>query len=458
MDIGSLKKIHMIGIGGVGVSAIAEILHENGVIVTGSDLKESDITKKLIAKGIKVFYGHIQDNLSIDTELLVYTSAINNENPEYLRALELDIPTLSRSQILGLLMKDYINSIAIAGTHGKSTTTSLTSVIIDRTDKKPTILIGADVKELNGNAKVGHKDILITEACEYRENFLDFNFNIGVILNIDEDHLDYFKDMNHIISTFEKFAQKIPKTGYLIINGDDLNSKRVINHSYCNVITFGIDTNSNVIAKNIEYNEFGYPSFDIFENDTFVFRATLSIVGTHNIYNALAAYCISKVVGVEVSIIKDSFLSFTGAKRRYELKGYFNGAPVIDDYAHHPTEIRATLDAVTRIKNKKVALVFQPHTYTRTKELLNEFAESFNNVDKLYIIDIYASREKDTGIIHSKDLIKLIKEKSVDVVYKESFEKVIEDIQTFLNEEWLFITMGAGNVNEIGEALINSKK
>ncbi|WIF95684.1 UDP-N-acetylmuramate--L-alanine ligase [Caminicella sporogenes] len=444
-----INRIHFIGIGGIGMSGIAEILLNNGYAVSGSDLKPSHITNKLKEKGAKIYIGHSEKNVD-NADLVVYTSAVKSDNPEIHKAKQLGIPILDRAQMLGEIMKEYKRSLAIAGAHGKTTTTSMISLIFEHANLNPTILIGGELKEINGNVKIGNKDYLITEACEYQENFLKFFPNVGVVLNIDEDHLDYFENLEHIVNTFIKFAKLIPKQGYLIINNDDYNTRKLLSHANCNIITYGINVESNFMAKNIIFNEKGYPSFEIlYKNDT-IGKISLKVLGYHNIYNALAAISTTYTLGVPMDKIKEKLEAFTGTHRRFEIIGEKNNIKVIDDYAHHPTEIKATLEAAKKYPHNRIWCIFQPHTFTRTKALLLDFASAFNNADNIIITDIYAAREKDTGEIHSKDLTNLIKKEGKNAVYIQNFEEIVEYLNENAKSKDIILTMGAGNIYEVG--------
>ncbi|BEP28187.1 UDP-N-acetylmuramate--L-alanine ligase [Helicovermis profundi] len=450
----NLKHIHLIGIGGIGVSAIAEILHMQNYIVTGSDLNSSQITKNLENKGIKIFYKHESTNIE-GADLIVYSAAVSDENVELIKAKELKLPTVGRAKMLGEILTTYKKSVAISGAHGKTTTTSMTSVILSDSNLDPTLLVGGEVKELGGNARFGHGDIIVTEACEYKDSFLNFIPTLGVILNIDEDHLDYYKNLEHIISSFIKFAQSIPKKGHLIINNDDYNAKKIIPHVNCNVITFGINIDSDIMAKNITFNDDGLPSFEVYINDEKFCDINLNIPGTHNIYNALASVAIAHFNGISGENISSSLNRFGGAKRRFDILGEYKNAKIIDDYAHHPTEIKATLSAAKKIPHNKIICVFQPHTYSRTSELLSEFSIAFKDSDELIITDIYASREKDTGKIHSQILVDLIIEEGQNAKYIKTFDEIEEYLDNIIEKNDILFTMGAGNIVNLGNKLVN---
>lgn len=448
------NNIHLVGIGGIGMSALAEILLDKGFRVSGSDIKSSHITQKLENKGIKIYIGHHEDNV-LDSDIIVYTSAVKSDNPEIAKAKVLDIPAIDRAEMLGQLMTEYTTSIAVSGMHGKTTTTSMISLIFEHAELNPTILVGGELSEIGGNVKIGSNDLLITEACEYKDNFLKFHPNVGIVLNVDEDHLDYFKDLDHILSTFSSFVKLIPKKGYLILNNDDYNVRKLIPHAHCNIITCGINIDSDFQATNITFSEAGYPSFDVIHNGKSLERFTLNIPGKHNIYNALASIVTAYTLEVPLVKIKEKLSEFKGTHRRFDILGKCNGVKVIDDYAHHPTEIKATLDATKKFPHNKIWCVFQPHTYSRTKALLLDFAKSFNDADKIVITDIYAAREEDNGQIHSKTLVDLIKQEGLDVTYISSFNEIVQYLKENTASDDIVLTMGAGNVYEVGEMLVN---
>ncbi len=455
INLKNIKKIHFIGIGGIGMSAIAEIMMNQGFSISGSDLKISNITTKLENKGANIYIGHSVDNVK-DSDLVVYTSAVGLDNPELSRAKEIGISILDRAEMLGLLMKNYKNSIAISGAHGKTTTTSMSSLIFNDADLNPTILVGGELKQIGGNVKIGSNDFLITEACEYKENFLKFRPTTSVILNIDEDHLDYFEDLNHIISTFNKFANLIPKKGYLFLNYDDYNVRRLASHVDCNVVSFGMNVESSFMAKNLTFDGNGYPNFEVFHNEKKIGSFKLNLPGQHNVYNALGAIALAYTFGIPADSIKSTLEDFKGTNRRFDILGKKDDIIIIDDYAHHPTEIKATLDAVKKYPHNRVWSIFQPHTYTRTKSLLLEFAASFKDADKVIITDIYAAREKDNGDIHSRDLVELIEKEGKDVVYIDSFDSIVGYLKNNAHPRDVVLTMGAGNIYEIGKMFLEA--
>jgi len=456
-DKHDIHHVHFIGIGGISMSAIAEVLINLGYTVSGSDMKASKITDKLIRKGALIKIGHHADHLP-ECDLVVYTAAIQQSNPELVKAKDLGIPVIDRAEMLGLLMKKFNNSVAVSGTHGKTTTTSMISLILEYSHYNPTIMVGGELDEIGGNVKIGGQDYFVTEACEYVESFLKFFPTVGVILNIDADHLDFFKDMNHIIQSFTKFAQLLPKNGSLIANNDDENVKKIFPKVQCNIITYGKNVDSDYQAHNITYNEQGFPSFDATYNSQHLGRFQLSIPGNHNIYNSLAAIACCNLVGVPVEKILLNLSRFKGTHRRFDILGKVNQITIVDDYAHHPTEVKATLEAAARYPHNRLWCIFQPHTYTRTKALLQDFASSFNHADSVIVTDIYAAREKNTGEIHSKDLALAISHHHKDAHYMDSFENTAEYIRNHIQPGDLVLTMGAGDIYKVGEMLLNTLK
>jgi UDP-N-acetylmuramate--alanine ligase len=447
------NKYHLIGIGGVGVSAIAEILQNRGYIVSGSDLKHSTLTDNLEKKGIKIYYSHEASHVE-EVDVVVYTTAVGIDNPELARAIQRGIPCITRADMLGIIMHGFKQSIAISGTHGKTTTTSMVAVILSHSDLDPTMLIGGEVKEIGSNAQVGKGDIIVTEACEYKESFLSFKPNISVVLNIEADHLDYFRDLDHIKDSFRTYINDTPEDGILIINGDDSDCIDVANSARCKVLTFGLSESCYYRAVEISFTPEGFPSFSIYRDNEFVMKLTLSVPGRHNIYNTLAALAAASYVGISDEDIGASLSTFRGAVRRFDLLGEIEGVKIIDDYAHHPTEIKATLNAALNVPHDRILCVFQPHTYTRTHELLNDFSEAFTLADLIIITDIYAAREKNTGLIHSKDLVERIRATGQEALYIASFDEIAAYLRSQMKSGDLVFTMGAGNINDLGFMLL----
>lgn len=459
MDIKSIfpyKKLYFIGIGGISMSGLCEILLAEGdYSIYGSDNNNSELIQNLIKKGVTVYIGQDENNITSDIDLVVYTAAIKEDNPEFIKAKNLGLKMLERSTFLGQLMKAYKFPLCIAGTHGKTTTSSMVSQVFLQADKDPTISLGGILSSINSNFKVGKKDYFILETCEYCDSFLKFNPHSAIILNIDEDHLDYFKDINQIYESFFKFAKLVKKDACLVINADIKDYEKVINDLDCTVITYGQNKNSMWQAKDITFDENGYGSYKAYYNDNFMYNIKLSVVGLHNIYNSLSVCALANFYNLDRESIEKGLNNFNGTNRRFQYKGEFKGVKIIDDYAHHPTEILATIKSAKSQNINKLWCVFQPHTYTRTKALLDDFAKSLLDVDHILIADIYSAREKDTGEIHAKDLVNRLKDFGKDSIYIKSFECGKDYIEKNCQHNDMLITMGAGNVYLLGEMLLN---
>lgn len=454
IDFNHPIHVHFIGIGGISMSGLAEILLKEGFTVSGSDSKESPLTKKLESEGAQIFYGQKAENIIPGIGCVIYTAAIGRSNPELIEAVAQKLPLLTRAELLGQLMKNYDTPIAVSGTHGKTTTTSMISHILLEGNLDPTISVGGILKAIGGNIRVGNSETFITEACEYTNSFLHFFPKISVILNIEEDHLDFFKDLEDIRHSFHQFAALLPADGTLIINGDIKDYSEICEGLSCNVVTYGSSESFDYSADNITYDENGHVSFDLIRGGKHTDHICLSVTGDHNVSNALSAIAVADLLKIPMDVTKKGLLSFTGTDRRFEYKGEFNGVTIVDDYAHHPTEIAATLKAAQHSPHNCVWCVFQPHTYTRTKAFLHEFAESLSHADHLVLADIYAARETDTLGISSADLAREAEKFGTDTHYFPSFE----EIEAFLKENCrpgdLLITMGAGDIVNVGEDLL----
>ena len=447
-------SVYFIGIGGISMSGLAEILLSRGFTISGSDRVASPLTELLEKKGATVHYGQRAENINPDIDLVVYTAAISKDNPEWIAMEQLQIPSLSRAELLGEIMRNYELPIAISGTHGKTTTTSMVSEILLHADTDPTLSIGGILKSIDGNIRVGHSQYFVTEACEYTNSFLEFNPKISIILNIEEDHLDFFKDLAQIRDSFHRFASLLPSDGRLIINHEIDQIEEITAGIACPYITYGFTSDCDYYATDIVYDELGYPTFILHSKDHLDSLVTLAVPGRHNISNSMAAIAFSDCAGIDRKTALDALHQFKGTERRFEKKGKVAGIPLIDDYAHHPTEIEATLQAASNYPHKTLWCVFQPHTYTRTKAFLPEFAKALSHADKVVLADIYAAREKNTLGISSMDLCKAIQEEGTFCEYFPSFD----EIENFLLENCaqgdLLITMGAGDIVKVGERLL----
>lgn len=446
--------VHFMGIGGISMSGLAEILLDAGFPVSGSDQKKSPLTEHLTSIGAKINYGQCAANITNDIDLVVYTAAISKDNPEYMEAINQNIPMMTRAELLGQIMKNYKTPIAISGTHGKTTTTSMVSEVLLAENTDPTLSIGGILKSIGGNIRVGKSEYFVTEACEYTNSFLSFFPRISIVLNIEEDHMDFFKDITEIRDSFHRFSKLLPKEGYLIINSGIDNLDEVTKDLSCNIITFGKDTSSDYSYTDASFDEFGRASYTLLKHGTPCERVELGVVGEHNILNSLSVLALMDLLHMNKETVLQTLKAFHGTQRRFEYKGEIGGVTILDDYAHHPTEIEATLKAAANYPHKTLWCVFQPHTYTRTNAFLKDFAHALTLADKVILADIYAAREKNTIGITSKDLLKEIEKLGKECFYFPSFD----EIENFLLENCingdLLITMGAGDVVKIGENLL----
>ena len=446
--------VHFIEIGGISMSGLAEILLKEGFTVTGSDSKCSALTEHLSSLGATVFYPQKAENIVDGIDAVVYTAAIHEDNPEFAAAKAAGLPMLSRAELLGQLMRNYKTPIAISGTHGKTTTTSMLTHILLAAEADPTISVGGILKAIGGNIRVGGSEVFVTEACEYTNSFLHFFPKIGIILNVEEDHMDFFKDIADIRNSFHRFAALLPEDGSLIINKDIEHIEAITDGLSCQVLTYSATEEADYSAKNILFNEMGNASFDLIKQGKQAGRMTLSVAGMHNVSNALSAIAAAELLGIDMEIIQKGLFSFTGTDRRFEYKGEVNGVTIIDDYAHHPTEITATLTSARNYPHRDIWCIFQPHTYTRTKAFFEEFAEALSMADHVILADIYAARETDTLGMSSKALADRIRQLGCDAYYFGSFEEIENFVRNTCIHGDLLITMGAGDVVNIGEDLL----
>lgn len=441
------KNVHFIGIGGISMSALAHILLARGIKVSGSDRNETEIVKRLMDDGADITIGHFAENIK-NPDLVVYTAAIAKDNPELISAIEKGIETLERADFLGELMLGYAKPIAVSGTHGKTTTTSMLSCVLLSAGLNPTVLVGGELAQIKGNYHIGSDEHLVFEACEYVDSFLKFNPFVAIVLNVEADHLDYFSGIEQIKGSFNKFISKVPKNGFIVLNSDDENVMECAKGVDRKKVTYG--KNGDYSAQNVTFADNGCASFDVISNGEILSRVQLSVTGMHNVSNALAVFATAHNLGIEIKDIICGILEFNGTRRRFEKKGEVNGAKVYDDYAHHPTEITATLKAALNIPHNKIWCIFQPHTYTRTKALLDDFATALKVADRVIIADIYAAREPNNGTVHSRDLVAKIE----NAIYMNDFEEIAEYVRLNVEEEDIVLTMGAGNINEIAEKLV----
>ncbi|HZJ57568.1 MAG TPA: UDP-N-acetylmuramate--L-alanine ligase [Clostridia bacterium] len=447
------NHVHFVGIGGISMSGLADILIHKGYTVSGSDIKQTHLTDGLKSRGATIYIGHDASNIG-DADWVVYTIAISENNPELLAAKDMGIPIIERAALLGHIMETYPYSIGVAGSHGKTTTTSMLSVMVQRARLDPTILVGGEVDDIGGNVRIGNSSYFITEACEYNESFLNFEPYMAIILNIDEDHLDYFKDIQGIYKAFEKFTDLVSPKGVVIGCTDDPLVHKLLEDIHIRKISFATENPGDWVARDIGYDDMGHPSYRAVYKGQDMGRFQLQVPGHYNIYNALAATAAAWAIGISAEIIRDSLATFRGTHRRFEVKGSLNDITVVDDYAHHPTEIKATLKAALKYPHKRIWCVFQPHTYTRTEKLFYEFSESFLDADEILVTDIYAAREKAIDGVNSENLAKEIHRRGKSARYMTSFHEAVDFLSQNARPGDLVLTMGAGDVFKVADGFL----
>lgn len=449
------KHIYFIGIGGISMSGLALVLLDKGYTVSGSDAKASAITDLLMDSGVSVIIGQTAANITGDIDAVVYTAAISADNEELLAAKNQGLPLIPRSKLLGLIMEQFKNSVAVAGTHGKTTTTSMISQILINADRDPTVSIGGIAPSFNGNTRIGASDFFVAEACEYTNSFLELYPMVGTVLNIELDHIDYFKNMDEIRKSFQGFIANINPEGAAVINDEIDNIEALAGGR--TVITYGFSKTSDWYADNLS-NTANTTDFDLYHKGALLGRASLYLPGKHNVSNALAACATCHFLGVPYDTIINAIKDFSGTQRRFELKGSHDGFTIFDDYAHHPSEIKATLGATRdRCESGSIWCVFQPHTFSRTKAFLTEFSESFDAADHVIITDIYAAREQDPGDISAKDLYEKMKARGADVSYIASFDEIQARLAAQCKPGDVVLTMGAGDIYLIGDQLLEKE-
>ena len=440
---------YLIGVGGVSMSPLAEVLSGMGLQIAGSDMHESENVLNLREKGIAVNIGHTAENITPELSFIVRTAAVHDDNPEIAAARALGIPVFERTEAWGAIMQDYKNALCISGTHGKTTTTSMSTHILMAAETDPTVMIGGTLPLLHAGHRVGKGDTIVMESCEYCNSFLNFYPTVAVILDIEPDHLDFFKDLADIQNSFREFASHVPESGTIIANMDDENTMAALAPLGRELMTFGLTEKADVWAKNIV--QIGTQSdFDVMYRGKRFTHVTLHVPGLHNVKNALAASAAAIVLGCGPLAVQYGLAAFTGAGRRFEFKGKFNGADVYDDYAHHPGELEALLDAVEPLGYKRTIVVFQPHTYSRTKALFDDFTKQLRRPDLTILAEIYAAREKNTIGISSRDLAACIP----DSMVFDSFDEIVKTLQCRAAPGDIILTVGAGDVYKIGERLV----
>ena len=454
IDFSKPMHIYFIGIGGANMSSLASILLDKGFKVSGSDARSSANTERLVKEGASVFIGQEVSHLDGTEELVVFNAAIKEDNPDRVLAREKGIPAVTRAEFLGQLMRNYKTPIGISGTHGKTSTTGMISEIIMGAGLDPTLSLGGVLPSIGSTARDGGRDYFVFEACEYTNSFLSFFPKISVILNIEEDHLDFFKDLSDIRNSFRKFAELIPEDGALVINGSIENIKEITGNVKGSVITYGLDSAYDYYADGVTYDEGGHPSFVCHEKASGTdFPVTLSLTGLHNVSNSLAAVAATRKLGIPFEVIAEALKNCSGSKRRFEKRGEINGALIIDDFAHHPSEIKATLAAAKNLPHKELWVAFQPHTYTRTKAFLHEFAEALSMADHVVLADVYPAREEDIYGCNSQNLYEEITKLGTDIRYIKDFDEIENYLKQNCTTGDLLITMGAGNIVNIADRL-----
>ncbi|MBI5701338.1 UDP-N-acetylmuramate--L-alanine ligase [Candidatus Saganbacteria bacterium] len=456
-DIGKHKNIYLIGIGGCGVSAIGKILFQMGFRVSGSDLKESSNTIRLKDLGIKVFIEHSASNLR-EADLVVYSSAVSKDNVEFMEAKSKNLTIIKRAQMLSWIMDKFKQRVAVAGTHGKTTTTSMISKIFCDARLDPTYLIGGETDYVDGNARLGAGEYAIAEADESDGSFLELNPTVTVLTNIEPDHMEYFGTVENLHDIFGQFIGRTAKDGLLVVGVDNPQSAEIANKTSIRKITYGIISDADITARNFLFDE-NKSKFNVLRNGKMLGELVLSIPGEQNISNALAAIAVSMEAGIPFSTIASSLHSFTGAKRRFQIIGEVDGILVVDDYAHHPTEIKATLHA-TKMgwgDDHRIIAIFQPHRYSRTLNLFSQFGEAFIDADLVILTDIYSAGESPIQNVDGRMISREV-EKHQDVLYVQRKERIPEILVKMLKPNDLILTMGAGDINNIGKEILSRLK
>ena len=456
IDFARPGRVHFIGIGGISMSGFAELLLNKGFKVSGSDAHKSKITEHLETLGINIVYSNVAENIPAECDVVVYTAAVHPDNPELMEAKRRNIPCLDRAEMVGDIMLHYKRNISIAGTHGKTTTTSMMSLVLLAAGLDPTISVGGVLDAIGGNVRDGSLNNMVIESCEYTDSFLKFHPTHAIITNIEAEHLDYFKNLETERDSYRKFTELLPADGLLVIGKEIPDHEALFKAVKCPVITYSNhDTSADYYASDISYNEYDCAEFTLMHKGEALFKVKLNVPGEHNVANATGVCAMALNCGIDASDIVKGLDTFTGTERRFEKKGVFGGVTVIDDYAHHPTEMEATLHAAQKYPHKTLWCVFQPHTFSRTISFREEICKALSLSDKIILVDIYAAREQDTGVISSRMLADDIKTKyGKDVYYFSSFDEAEKFLLINCVSGDLLITMGAGNVVKIGEDLL----
>ena len=450
--LAGIDNLFFIGIGGISMSSLARLSAHRGFRVGGSDHADSAMNRQMRDEGIEIFIGHDSSHLD-HYDAVVYTVAITADNPEYREAQRRGLPMFSRADYLGYIMCGYETRIGVSGTHGKSTCTSMLAQIFMTAGKDPTILSGAVLKHMDGAYRIGsNRNFFLFEACEYMDSFLDFSPSLAVILNEEYEHVDYFKNMEQVRTSFRNFAERTKLyggAGETVVNGDDKETMRSLDGFDGRIVTYGIESDATYRARHISYKA-GYPDFDVLKGETPYGHLTLRVPGYHNIYNALAAIAVSDLKGLDSRYVLTALSQFKGADRRMEYRGKLDGIPVYDDYGHHPTEVEATLNGMTHMGFERIICVFQPHTYSRLAQLLDRFVKALEIADEVYLDDVYAAREKNTFGVDSKTLAERLGSRGH---YVGSRESTADAVRKILKPGDALVIMGAGSIEQIFDYL-----
>lgn len=453
IDLNKPINVYFIGIGGISMSGLAKILAKNGFKVSGTDRSPSEQTDDLINHNITVNFGHRAENITEDIDLVVYTAAIPKDNPELERASAFGIPTLNRADLLGEIMENYRESICVSGTHGKTTTTSMVSLILmEYTD--PTVTIGGVLPAIKSNVHIGSSPYFVAEACEYTNSFFSFFPKYNVILNVEEDHPDFFKDLDSIRHSFKVFAGNTKEGGTIFVNTDIPDYEEIVTVPGRKIVTFGLNPGSDVTAKDVEISH-GKSRFNLIVSGESLGEIELFVPGIYNVVNALGAISLSLQLGIDFNTIKRGLSAFKGAHRRFEHKGTYNGATIVDDYAHHPTEVKSTLLAAREYEPGRLIVIFQPHTYSRTEALFSDFVEALSQADLILLSEIYPAREKNIHNTSSKSIASALISAGKEAIYFPTDEEAVSYLKKNLIDHDLLITMGAGNIYLVADSLIN---
>lgn len=458
LDEHEVSNVHFIGIGGISMSGIAALLLNKGYNVSGSDRSMSDIVKNLENHGAKIYISQSKNNIN-NPDLVIYTDAILDDNEELIAARTLDIPVVSRGVFLGALMRNYENSIAISGSHGKSTTTSMISKILLNSKENPTVLLGGELEDLEGNVHVGDEKFLVTEACEYKGNIRYYFPQTLIVLNIDQDHLDYYKNLDHIVDTFKEYLRNQDENSITISNLNEANNRLIFDSVQGRLITYAQGNDeADYVAKNIKFDEIGRPNFDLKMKDGSIEHFELGVIGRHNINNAMASIIATYENGIDIETIRKNIKAYKGLNRRMQILGHVNDATIMTDYGHHPSEIDVTLKALREHTDGKLVCIWQPHTYSRTKTLFNDFLKCFDGADEVVVTDIYAAREKFDPTIHSKDVVDALVKKGINAKYLGTFEEARDYVYQIAEPSDLIITTGCGNPDVLAKMIVNDYK